>query len=149
MDHILAGQTIRLGDPGAAGPAAAQRPALGQQLRPRRTVDTSIHAAFALKGFVCRVDNGICIHFCDVVTNDNKGHIVTTNSNTSGSIQWAVALCFFCFVFSILGISVPGQAAPAFSNDPRHPHYALGAVLSARICKTLCRPAAHWGCCST
>ena len=41
VDHIPAGQAIGLGDLGIAGLAAAQRPALGQQLRSRRAVDAA------------------------------------------------------------------------------------------------------------
>ena len=41
VDHILARQVVGIGDLGVAGLAAAQRPALGQQLRPRRAVDAA------------------------------------------------------------------------------------------------------------
>ena len=76
VDHIPAGQAVGLGDLGIAGLAAAQRPALGQQLRPRRAVDAAIHAASAQQGLLGRIDDGIHGHFRDVVANDDKGHIV-------------------------------------------------------------------------
>ena len=47
VDHIFARQAVRAGELGLAGPAAAQRPALLEQLRPRRPVDAAVHAASA------------------------------------------------------------------------------------------------------
>jgi len=80
VDDVAARQAVRAGDLGLAGPAAAQRPALLEQLRPRRTVDAAIHAATAQQRFLRRVDDGVHGHFRDVVANDDKGHSVTTNT---------------------------------------------------------------------
>ena len=74
VDHIFARQAVRAGNLGLASPAAAQRPALLEQLRPRRTVDAAIHAASAQQRFLRRVDDGIYAHFRNIVSNDDKGH---------------------------------------------------------------------------
>ena len=74
VDHIFARQAVRAGELGLAGPAAAQRPALLEQLRSRRAVDAAIHAASAQQGFLRRVDDGVHAHFRDIVSNDDKGH---------------------------------------------------------------------------
>ena len=74
VDHIFARQAVRAGDLGLASPAAAQRPALLEQLRPRRTVDAAVHAVSAQQGFLGRVDDGVYAHFRNVVANDDKGH---------------------------------------------------------------------------
>ena len=76
VDDVAARQAVRARDFGLAGPAAAQRPALLEQLRPRRPVDAPIHPASAQQGLLGRVDNGVHGHFRDVVANDDKGHIV-------------------------------------------------------------------------
>ena len=83
VDHIFAGQTIRPRDFGVAGLAAAQRPALVQQLRPRRSVNAAVHAAPAQKGFICRVDNGVHAHLCNIIANDFQRHFYhqPVNSN--------------------------------------------------------------------
>ena len=47
-------QSVRPCDLGISRFSAAQRPALCQQLRSRRPVDTAIHAATAQKRFICR-----------------------------------------------------------------------------------------------
>lgn len=74
VDHIFARQAVRACDLGLAGPAAAQRPALLEQFRPRRPVDAAIHAATAQQGLLGRVDDGVHGHFRDVVANNDKGH---------------------------------------------------------------------------
>ena len=74
VDNVAARQAVSTGDLGLAGSAAAQRPALLEQLRPRRTVDAAIHAASTQQGFLRRVDDGVYAHFCNVVSNDDKGH---------------------------------------------------------------------------
>lgn len=77
MDHIATRQAIGVRDLGLAGLAAAQRFALLQQLRPRRTMDAAIHTAAAQQGLFRRVDNGIHGHGCYVVANDLKRHTNT------------------------------------------------------------------------
>ena len=47
VDDVAARQAVRARDLCLAGPAAAQRPALLEQLRSRRTVDAAVHAASA------------------------------------------------------------------------------------------------------
>ena len=74
VDHILAGQPVSLGDLGIAGLAAAERPALGQQLWPRRAMDASIHTATTQQRFICRIDDGIHFHFCNIIANNFKRH---------------------------------------------------------------------------
>jgi len=76
VDHILTGQPVSFGDLGLAGPAAAQRPALLEQLRSCRTMDAAIHAATAQQRFLRRVDDDVHAHFRDVIANNDKGHIV-------------------------------------------------------------------------
>ena len=71
VNHIPAGQAVGFGDLGVTCLAAAQRPTLGQQLRPCRTMDAAIHAASAQQGLLGRVDNGVHGHFRDVVANDD------------------------------------------------------------------------------
>ena len=74
VDDVAARQAVRAGDLGLAGPATAQRPALLEQLRPRRPVDAAIHAATAQQRFLRRVDDGVYAHFRDVIANNDKGH---------------------------------------------------------------------------
>jgi hypothetical protein len=62
------------GEQGVASLSTAQRPALLEQLRPRRTVDAAIHAASAQQRFLRRVDDGVHAHFRDVIANNDKGH---------------------------------------------------------------------------
>ena len=49
MDYILTGQFIAPRDFRAAGIAAAQRPALGKQSRPRSPVDAAVNASASQK----------------------------------------------------------------------------------------------------
>ena len=65
--------------PASAGAArsAAAGAALGQQLRPRRAVDAAVHPAAAQEGLLGRVDDGVHVHFRDVVAYDHKGHPLT------------------------------------------------------------------------
>ena len=77
VNHIPAGEEVGFCDLGVAGFAAAKPSALGQQLRPCRTMDAPIHPAPAQQGLLGRVDNGVHGHFRDVVANDDKGHSVT------------------------------------------------------------------------
>ena len=79
VDDVAARQAVRAGDLGLASPAAAQRPALLEQLRPRRPVDAAIHAATAQKRFICRIDDSVNLHFRNVIANNDKGHRFTTN----------------------------------------------------------------------
>ena len=80
MDHVPAGQAVGSGDPGLAGGAAAEPPALGQQFQTRRPVDAAVHPAAAQQGRLGGVDDGVHGHFCDIVANDDKGHGLTTHS---------------------------------------------------------------------
>ena len=77
MDHVTARQTVRRSDLGLAGSAAAERPALFQQLRPRRAMDAAVRTAASEQGLFSRVDNGIHGHFGYVAANDKKGHCTT------------------------------------------------------------------------
>ena len=74
MDHILARQLVCSRDPGITGLAAAQRSALGQQLRPCRTMDAAVHTAAAQQGLICSVDDGVHSHFGNVVAYDFERH---------------------------------------------------------------------------
>ena len=74
MYYILAGQAVRLGDFGVTGLAAAQRPALSQQLRPRRTMDATVYTTTAQEGFLGCVDDGIYRHFRYVISYNFERH---------------------------------------------------------------------------
>ena len=74
MDHVPAGQVIGGGDFGIAGPAAAQSAAFRQKLRPGGSVDGAVHSAAAQQGFLGGVDDGVHLHFGDIVSDDGKGH---------------------------------------------------------------------------
>ena len=74
VDNVAARQAVSAGDLGLAGSAAAQRPALLEQLRSRRTVDAAIHAASTQQRLIRRVDDSVHAHFRDIVSNDDKGH---------------------------------------------------------------------------
>jgi len=74
VDDVAARQAVRARDLGLAGPAAAQHPALLEQLRPRRTVDAAIHAATTQQRFVRRIDDSVHLHFCNIIANNDKGH---------------------------------------------------------------------------
>ena len=76
VDDVAARQAVRAGDLGLAGSATAQRPALLEQLRPRRPVDAAINAASTQQRFLCRVDDGIHAHFRDIIANNDKWHIM-------------------------------------------------------------------------
>ena len=79
MNHILAGQAVRLCNLCFACHAAAQSPALCQQLRSCRPMDTAVHTSTAQKRFICRIDDSANLHFRNVVANNDKGHRFTTN----------------------------------------------------------------------
>ena len=81
MDHILAGQPVALRDPGAPGLAAAQCPAFLQQLGAGGAMDTAVDAAAAQKRRIGRVDDGVHVHFRDVIPDDLKGHRATRLSS--------------------------------------------------------------------
>lgn len=74
VDDVAARQAVRTGDFCLAGPTAAQRPALLEQLRSCRPMDAAIHAATAQKRFICRIDDSVNLHFRDVIANNDKGH---------------------------------------------------------------------------
>lgn len=60
VDHMLGRQAIAAGDLGGAGIAAAQSPALGQQLRPGGAVNRAVDAAATEQASVGGVDD--CVH---------------------------------------------------------------------------------------
>ena len=70
MDHMPRRQAVALGDLGVAGLAAVERPALGQQLGPRRTMDRAIDAAPAKERRIRRVDDGVNAQCGDVGNDD-------------------------------------------------------------------------------
>ena len=74
VDDVAARQSVRARDLGLAGPAAAARPALLEQLRPRRAMDAAIHAASAQQRFVRRIDDSVHLHFCNIIANNFKRH---------------------------------------------------------------------------
>ena len=78
MYYIFAGQAVSPRDFGLAGFAPAQGSALRQQLRPRRPVDTAVHAAAAQQALVGRVDDGVHRHFRYVVSYDLQRHPLTS-----------------------------------------------------------------------
>jgi hypothetical protein len=59
MDHMPRRQTITLGDFRAAGLAAMERAAFGQQIRPGGAMDRAIDAATAEQRRVRGVDDGV------------------------------------------------------------------------------------------
>jgi len=70
MDHMPRRQSIRVGDFGATGFAAAERAAFGQQLGSSCTVDRAIDTPSAKQGGVRRVDDGINAQRRDVGDDD-------------------------------------------------------------------------------
>src|SRR4051812_8362472 len=59
VDHVPGRQAIAFGDLGIAGLAAVERPALGQQLLTRGTMDRAIDPAAAEQRFIRGVDDGV------------------------------------------------------------------------------------------
>lgn len=78
VDDVPAGQPIGPRELCLPDPAAAEPAALRQQLRSRRAMDAAVHAASAEEALVCRVDDGIHGHFCDVVADEKQGHGITS-----------------------------------------------------------------------
>ena len=117
VDHIAAGQAVRSGDFSISDPAAAEPPARGQQFRPCRTVDAAIYTAAAQKRFVCCVDDGVHIHFCNVIADNFKRH--SNFTSFSGSLPFrtrslrAVHPCALPRAFSHNQCGAPGGGAAA------------------------------------
>ncbi len=59
MDHVPGLEPVALRDLRRAGLAAAERPAFGQQLRPRGAMDRAVDAAAAEQRRVRRVHDGV------------------------------------------------------------------------------------------
>lgn len=74
MNHPFARQLIALRDLRIARLAAMERPALREELRPRRLMDRAIHPAPAQKCRAGGIHDGIDFHFCNIVSNDLKWH---------------------------------------------------------------------------
>ena len=70
MNHMPRRQPVSPGDFGAAGLAAMERAALGEQLRPRGAMDRAIDAAPAEQGRVGGVDDGVNAQGCDIGDDD-------------------------------------------------------------------------------
>jgi hypothetical protein len=70
MNHMPRQQTVTPGDFGAAGLAAMERAAFGQQLRPGRAMDRTIDAATAEQRRVRSVDDGVNAQGRDVGDDD-------------------------------------------------------------------------------
>ena len=74
MNHPSARQMIALRDLRIARLAAMERPALREELRPRRLMDRAIYPAPAQKCRAGGIHDGIDFHFCNIVSNDLKWH---------------------------------------------------------------------------
>lgn len=74
MNHPFARQLIALRDLRIARLAAMERPALREELRPRRLMDRAIHPAPTQKCRAGGIHDGIDFHFCNIVSNDLKWH---------------------------------------------------------------------------
>jgi hypothetical protein len=59
MDHVPGRQPIGFGDFGAAGLAAPQRAAFGQEIRPGGAMDRPVDAAPSQQRRICGVDDGV------------------------------------------------------------------------------------------
>ena len=70
MNHMPRRQPVSPGDFGAAGLAAMERAAFGEQLGPRRAMDRAIDAAPAEQGRVGGVDDGVNAQGCDIGDDD-------------------------------------------------------------------------------
>ena len=74
MNHPFARQLIALRDLRIARLAAMERPALREELRPRRLMNRAIYPAPAQKCRAGGIHDGIDFHFCNIVSNDLKWH---------------------------------------------------------------------------
>ena len=74
MNHTSARQMITLRNLRLPRLAAMERPALREELRPRRLMDRAIHPAPTQKCRAGGIHDGIDFHFCNIVSNDLKWH---------------------------------------------------------------------------
>ena len=74
MNDIFAGQLIALRDFCAPGFAAVERFTFRQQLRSCSTMNAAVHTAATQQRLVGSVDDGVHIHFCDVISDNLKRH---------------------------------------------------------------------------
>ena len=74
MDHIPGGKPIALCDLCFAGRAAVQGTAFGQQFWPGGPVNGAVDTAAAQQRTIGCVDNGVHIHFGNIISDDFEGH---------------------------------------------------------------------------
>ena len=72
VDHIPGPQAVARRQLGPPPLAAPQRPALRQQLRPRRRVDGPVHPGAAQQRGIGRVDNGLRVRTGDISHQNGK-----------------------------------------------------------------------------
>ena len=74
MNDIFAGQLVALRDFCAPGFAAVERFTFRQQLRSCSTMNAAVHTAATQQLLVGSVDDGVHLHFRDVISDDLKRH---------------------------------------------------------------------------
>ena len=75
MDDIAGGQGIALGDHRMPGGAMADFfTFLFQLFRPGRRKNGAANPAARLQGRICGIDDGVHLHFCNILADDLKGH---------------------------------------------------------------------------
>ena len=67
-------QPVAFGNLCLAGFTAAEGAAFRQQFRTRGAVNGAVHTAAAQQGTVGRVDDGVHLHFGDIISDNFEGH---------------------------------------------------------------------------
>ena len=87
MNDIFAGQLVALRDFCAPGFAAVERFTFRQQLRSCSTMNAAVHTAATQQRLVGSVDDGVHLHFCDVISDDLKRHYAILRPIKAASVS--------------------------------------------------------------
>jgi hypothetical protein len=74
VDHISGGKAVTAGDFCLTGQTAAKVPAFLQKFRAGSGMDGTVHTASSQQGGIGRVDDGIAVHFCNIVSDNLQRH---------------------------------------------------------------------------
>src|SRR5690348_5943934 len=99
MDHVLRRQPISPGDLGAAGLAATEGAAFGEELRAGRAMDRAIDAAAAQERRVRGVDDGVNAQCGDVGNNDfqpRRANLARRQAQTAASTAMPLSVNSCC-----------------------------------------------------
>ena len=84
VNDIFAGQLVALHDFCAPAFAAVERFTFCQQLRSCSAMNAAVHTAATQQRLIGSVDDGVNLHFCDVISDDNEAALFYPPSYQSG-----------------------------------------------------------------